>query len=281
MSAMIIGDDSPFLRHPPLHPTESALVDAIRFSIEMADHAYSRLRSSAHTISLSQMRKEVLPKNIFAPIFLDAWSVIDSVHRLRKLLESALLRNRAEVRGFLPTTRSITDLRDAVQHIDERIEGLADSNLPTWGALAWMFGNLPTDNRAWCFVMVPGSVREGRKHLFLKPAGDIRLPVDRLSLTAHRIEVSLSTVIDSVERLTRILEADIIKQGSDLPSNGADLLLSLEIPWGNNNESYEPGRLTKATLSIPETARAAIVQYNIEPPTGGFFSTKLLLTSSL
>ena len=105
-------------------------------------------------------------------------------------------------------------------------------------------------------------------HLFLKPAGDIRLPVDRLSLTAHRIEVSLSTVIDSVERLTRILEADIIKQGSDLPSNGADLLLSLEIPWGDNNESYEPGRLTKATLSIPETARAAIVQYNIEPPTG-------------
>jgi hypothetical protein len=265
---MIIEDDSSLRRHPPLRPKENVLVDAIRLSIEMANHAYSRLRSSAHTVSLSQKRKEVLPKHIFTPIFLDAWSIIDSVHRLRRLLQSVLLRKKAEVRGFLAATKSITDLRNAVQHIDEEIENLADSNLPTWGALAWMFGNLPTDNRAWCFVMVPGSVREGREHLFLKPEGDIRLPVDRLTLTAHGIEVSLSAVIDSVERLTRILEDDIKKQSSDLPSNEIDLLLSLEIPWGDDNKSHEQVRQNKATLSIPETAQAAIIQYEIEPPAG-------------
>ncbi len=226
------------------------------------------------------MRKEVLPENIFAPIFLDAWSVIDSVRRLRKLLESALLRNRAEVRSFLAAPKSIKGLRDAVQHINEQIESLANSNLPTWGALAWMVGNLPTDKRAWCFVMVPGAVREGQEHLFLKPAGDIRLPVDRLTLTAHEIEVSLSLLMDSVESLTRFLEEDIRKQSPHFSATGSDLLLSLEIPWGYDTENREQRKLSRSTLSIPETAKEATVQFEIEPPAGKVLLYKTLLDPS-
>ena len=130
-----------------------------------------------------------------------------------------------------------------------------------------MFGNLPSDLRAWCHIMVPGAVRDGQKQLFLKPAGEIRLPVDRLTLTAHGVEVSLTTTVDSVERLTRFLEDDIKKEGIDLPTAGSDLWMSMEIPWGDY-ENAQSRDLRKATLSIPETAEEATVQYEIEPAEG-------------
>jgi len=272
---MIVNDDSPLRRLPTLDPRETALVDAIRFAIEMADHAHTRLRNAAHAVSLSQLRKEQFPKNAFAPIFLDAWSIIDSVHRLRVLLQSSLLRNRSQVRGFLGATQSTKTLRDAIQHLDERLEDLAQGNLPTWGALAWMFGNHPTDHRAWCHVMVAGTVRVGQEHLFLKPEGEIRLPVDRLTLTAHGVEVSLSATMDSVEKLTRFLEDDIRSQTSNLQPVGSDLLLSLEIPWGESGGKNQRS-LNKATLSVPEIATEAIVQYDIQPSGG-----KVLLYKTL
>ena len=265
---MILDKDSPLRRLPHLaDPREALLVDGIRYAIEMADLVYSRLRSSAHSISLARLRDEQPLAGTFASIFLDAWSVIDSVNRLRLLLGSSLLRKRAEVRGFLAATRAIEDLRHAVQHLDERLEGLAQQHQPAWGSVAWMFGRDLSDHRAWCHVMVAGTTRPEHEHLFLAPAGEIRFPVDRLTLTAHGLTVSLTQTMERVERLARTLENDIRKQAGELPPAGSDLWLSMEVPWGED-EARAPAKLERIRLTVPETAVEAIVQYEIRPAGG-------------
>ncbi|KJS82607.1 MAG: hypothetical protein JM58_14730 [Peptococcaceae bacterium BICA1-8] len=85
---MIIGDDSP-LRHLPsvLNPRQILLLDGIRYSVDMADIAYTRLFNSLTYVSINHNSKE-FDFSIFSHAFLDAWSVIDSVNRMRSLLSN-------------------------------------------------------------------------------------------------------------------------------------------------------------------------------------------------
>ena len=77
---MIIAESSPLRRLPTnLNPRQAQFFDAIRFTVEMADAAYSKLVEHLFTLSGADVMK---PK-IVAPLpILYAWSFIDSTHRL-------------------------------------------------------------------------------------------------------------------------------------------------------------------------------------------------------
>jgi hypothetical protein len=60
------------------------MLDGIRYAIAMADLSYNRL---THTLAAAFQEPETCPNTfrIATAAFLDAWSMIDSVHRLGKL----------------------------------------------------------------------------------------------------------------------------------------------------------------------------------------------------
>jgi hypothetical protein len=102
---MILAADSPLKRLPTqLNPRQAMFLDAIRFTIEMADFAMERLLSSLTQLS-SQSPAESRSFSFAVPRLLDSWSIIDSVHRLRGLFDKLPgLRKRSqssEFRSFL------------------------------------------------------------------------------------------------------------------------------------------------------------------------------------
>ena len=83
---------------------------------------------------------------ILAPLpFLHAWSMIDSVHRLRGLVDSLpglARRNQSpEFRNFMDKAQTVEQFRDAVQHMDTEIPRSAEAGKAVWGTLSWLRGN--------------------------------------------------------------------------------------------------------------------------------------------
>lgn len=60
---MIINNDSPLRRLPPLDPKTTLILDGIRYSIEMADAAYSKLHKTIFNKMCSiRLRKYLIPQ---------------------------------------------------------------------------------------------------------------------------------------------------------------------------------------------------------------------------
>src|SRR3989442_1338100 len=85
LSGPIINEQSPLKRIPgSLNDRQRLFVDGIRYSIEMADVAFTRLC----TVAVSVDNEGSLPDGVeFAHVFLDSWSIVDAVHRLRRLVD--------------------------------------------------------------------------------------------------------------------------------------------------------------------------------------------------
>src|SRR5438034_7730738 len=83
---MLINENSPLRRLPKdLNPKQAQFCDGVRFTAEMADLAYQQLLTNLPPVSgLDSKNMRVSA----APPFLFAWSIIDSAHRLRGLVQN-------------------------------------------------------------------------------------------------------------------------------------------------------------------------------------------------
>jgi hypothetical protein len=83
---MLIKSDSPLRRPPSLAGRERLFVDGLRYAIEMADYAHRRLlQDLLHLTVESRNQKSLDHEAVVAPR-LDAWSYVDSIDRLRGLI---------------------------------------------------------------------------------------------------------------------------------------------------------------------------------------------------
>jgi hypothetical protein len=83
---LIIRGGSPLRGIPGFLGRRQALfIEGIRYSIDMAEIAYDRLRNTLLTIS--SMDKSDAEDPAHASAMLDAWSIVGSLNRLRRLLE--------------------------------------------------------------------------------------------------------------------------------------------------------------------------------------------------
>src|SRR5208282_5746056 len=138
---MIVGQESILRRIPAALARNQALfIEGIRFSIEMADLAHRRLGETLPLLSRMENPDGESQSNVSA--MLDAWSIVDSLHRLRGLLKhmpGIEKRNRIPpIRAFFDATEKITELRNTVQHLDNTIPGVVDDqNWAVLGSLSW------------------------------------------------------------------------------------------------------------------------------------------------
>lgn len=225
---MIISVDSPLRRLPSqLNRKQTLFFDGIRYSVEMADLAYQRLQSTL--LGMQPDKNETESEHLsFASAVLDAWSIIDSIYRLRSLLNQAPgVKQKAPVlRIFLEKTADIEHLRNSIQHLNTQIETLLNQNLPVWGVLSWVTMRDPEKQTAFTCALIAGTASPSQGHTMVNPAGKAFVPpIDLITLTASGYSVSLSQVMRQEERLTRSIEEKLRDQFAALPQAGGDLFV--------------------------------------------------------
>jgi hypothetical protein len=236
---MIIDNNSP-LRQIPTQTNRKQMLffDGIRYSVEMTDLAHDRLRKTLYEIARSPTAPEPHSHD-FASAVLDAWSIVDLVHRLRGLLEQApgVKQKSPALLLFMKKTEGIEKLRNSVQHLNQQIHRIADLNIPVWGALSWVTMFDPELKSLWTCTLVAGTFFE-RSEPLISPLGkEFHPPVDLITLQASNCSVCLSDAVRSVERMTRSLEDYLREQFKGLPHVGRDVLLCGEIIFPKGESS--------------------------------------------
>jgi hypothetical protein len=235
---VIIDNDSPFRRIPVKTNRKQILFyDGIRYPVEMADLAHDRLRETLYEITQSSTTEPGADDFDYTSAILDAWSIVDSIHRLRSLLYQVpgLKQNSPALRLFMKKTVEIDNLRNAVQHLNQQIHKIVDLDLPVWGALSWA-AMLDSELKSiWSCTLVAGAWFQ-RKDPLVNPLGKMfHPPVDLITLDASGCSVCLSEVVRNVEPLVRSLEEVLNEQFKDQSLVLRDSLICAEIGFQKDN----------------------------------------------
>jgi hypothetical protein len=242
---MFFGQDSPFLRLPVGLPRKQTLFfDGIRYSVEMTALAYHRLRTVATELTRNMTRGKEPDPTLYTAILSDAWSIIDSTHRLRELIWDTpgftKKQRSVELRVFYDRTADVETLRHKVQHLKGEIRNVAETDQPVWGVLSWWsrFEEEPDILRRCQLAagtLFPSDYPEFKlEKMWLAP------PVDRFELTAHGVRVSLTDTYEAVERVARATE-EALGEGlkavpQEAPTWGADVLACIELRRGTEGQ---------------------------------------------
>jgi hypothetical protein len=245
---MLFDDKSP-LRNLPAGLTRKQILfmDGIRYSVGMTTLAYYRLRVSTTELTKGLAAgTQTQNPSLFTAALSDAWTIIDSTHRLRELVWDmpgiTKKKRSAPLRKFYRSTENIDQLRNKVQHLKGEIRTVADTDQPVWGVLSWFshFEEQPDIVRR-C-QLAAGTLFPSAGPAFKLEGVSLAPPVDRFELTAHGIRVSLTDTYEAVERVARSIEEALGEGLKALPqeaeSSGSDLLACIEIRLGP--EGKEP-----------------------------------------
>jgi hypothetical protein len=234
---MLIGDDSPLLRLPvKLNPKQAQFCDGLRFTAEMADIAYNDL--VAHLLPLSGSAEAEIRISAARP-FLCAWSIVDSAHRLRGLVENfpnlGKKNQSPEFRSFLEKAEGVEKLRNAVQHMASDIHTSAEAGKSVWGTLTWL--NRQSQSTIYTCLLVPGAMMPGGNYKAINPAGlTLTSPLDHVTLTVDEVAVNLSEVMKSLAKLVQVIENGLKGAFDAFPDRaGSDLLIALKGEVGSND----------------------------------------------
>ena len=212
------------------HRRQQIFLDGIEMAIEMALIAYAQLRATIeYRTTTAESRPEEPPESSLATqMMMEAWSIVDSVNRLRVLIpHTPNLKKTPAIVSFLKSTEPVTTLRHFVQHLEEKALEVATTGKPIWGSLSWVWAT-PSDvhqGRLKISVYIPGRLAKAKGHPIVNPIGkDIETPVGLITLTAAETTVNLSEVIEVVERFKSRYEKAL--QNSN---EGAAELLAIEL----------------------------------------------------
>jgi hypothetical protein len=195
----------------------------------MAHIAYERLYSHLQTVAASPTEPRVRDT---AVAMLDAWSIVDSAHRFRDLVESMPgLPNSAWKRLLRDRTDEVAALRDCVQHQLGEIDRLSSGGGQLWGYLTWPEVRDGRYTGKW-LMMTGGSDYVGDQWLFIGPAVlPFDVPMGRIRLNAFGRQVYLGRTVSALLAAASELSTEISKntvRPVDTPAlerRGADVVL--------------------------------------------------------
>lgn len=213
---------------------QALFIEGIRFCIEMADLAHTRLGQTL--IRMASVDNEESKSSDSVSAMLDAWSVIDSLHRLRGLMRNMpgiQKRDRIPpIRAFFDSTANVVPLRNTVQHLDTDIgKTVDDRNWAVLGSLSW--GVIyPEKNEVVACSFMPGMPIGSRPLINPINRQVWHLPVDSITIERSGIAVCLSDAMRRVEALAAALEKMLARTYDEQipgPRNryGADLTIAL------------------------------------------------------
>ena len=178
----------------------------------MIDLADARLQQTLLTIERQVLEQVPLGDSLGTSAMLDAWSLVDSIHRLADLAERMPnVQDKKHIPGFVllrKNTVLINDLRNFIQHLSEKIQKVTVDS-PTWsvwGALSWCSVN-PETGDCNISTFLCGKAFKGAVRNLVNPLGKtIRLPIGLITLTQDTVEVCLSDLMTDVDRFAAMME---------------------------------------------------------------------------
>ncbi len=226
---MRISKESPLRRLPSaLNIRQTLFLDAIRYSAEMSFIAYSRLQEALLSLPYRDIIKNSTLEIQSESIMLNAWSIIDSVYRLRILLEQFphLKQKSSGLILFYQSTSRVENLRHSIQHINREIDSLVKNKIPVLGTLSWVYSTEP-DKKMYLCNLQPGTIFS-RTVPFGRVPKKVQIPLDNICIN-HQEKVCLNEVISQTGKLITMLEKNLATQIEHLPQAGADVLMVLEL----------------------------------------------------
>jgi hypothetical protein len=197
----LVPSDSPLRRIPTTVDRRDILfLDGIRYCFEAYELASSRLANGLHLMALRNQTETPLGPHI-VEVTMDAWTMIDVVHRLRELLQQVpkLKKREPELQLFLRNTESIEHLRHYFQHFRTEIDSFAIRGMPLWGSLSWIFdqgdSQGPTNH-----LVIPGTFFKDIWAMGCTFDTQENRYVERVVLHAGPKKVDLADLNDSVVR---------------------------------------------------------------------------------
>ncbi len=241
---MILTDESPLRRLPSsLAPKQGLFFDAIRYSIEMTDLAHGRLEQFLKEF-VTIYRPKVPPHDKYVCAFLEAWSIIDSVHRLRQLLFRlpGLKQNTPAFQLFKRKTKEVQDLRNCLQHLNTGVEASLTEQSPLLGVLNWVHTEGRESGTILSCSLIAGTVRGGKRtYPLINPCSkNISPPVDLITLQVSSHRVSLSEVMSAVKALAKSIEGQLQDQFDGMPTSAGDLIVIVELSSKGDGELPPP-----------------------------------------
>jgi hypothetical protein len=217
----MISADSPLSVLPRgLDPRQRVLLDAIRISAQCIDISYRRL---AENLEKGRPGSESgKPAGIAA--MLDAWSVIDSLHRLRQLVQRMpRWRNRSPGKQiFLRATAAAEKLRDSIQHLDTEADSLLRSGRPPFGALTWISPYEGGGLKMYVQSFIPGQFESANPGSLVEIPEHVPATIDQIELWAFDLQANITDAYRAVEKLVSGLEVSMRSQFSQLPTDPSD-----------------------------------------------------------
>jgi len=220
----LVPPDSPLRQVPDSIDRRSVLyLDGIRYCFHIFDLASARLVTALQALSTSYVSPQLLADQIATAIS-DAWTMVDTVHRLRELLSQAprLKKNSPELQLFIRHTSKIEDLRHFYQHFRTRIDSFASIGMPLWGTLSWIHTDLATGENH-NYTIAPGTFFEGAT-VYSCTVDFVEMKyVERIALFAGSAMVDLAVLAEQVEQFTAWYTTWYQKQFPDVSHHAADL----------------------------------------------------------
>ena len=172
-------------------------LDGLRYSFQMANLVSRRLRETLDEIARNHPDKYT--EEEVTSGLLDAWTLIDICHRIRKLVQGMprLSRKLPDIQIFLRETEQIENLRHYVQHLNSGIPKIPLESNPLWGVLSWT----PTNDNMTCFSIFSGNLVGGvTGHSLTFDVHNCKF-VSKLKLLVNGIETDLVSVSEQLIKL--------------------------------------------------------------------------------
>lgn len=248
----IVPEDSP-LRKPPseLSRRQVLFLDGIRYAAEMADLAYERLSDGLQGIA----RPEAEPSTRdIAAVMLDAWSMIDAVHRFVDLASSLPgLSQGTWLRLLRQRSSDALALRDDVQHQIERVATLIADGNQIWGYISWAATDENGKHTGKWLMISPGADYVGDNWNFIGPNKlPFPVPPGRIRLNAFNRRVYLGRCVEAVIEAVNFISDELAngrvrpldpaasdRRGADMVIEGAIEVLSSNAPPPSNSGGTE------------------------------------------
>lgn len=161
-------------------------------------------------------------------VFLYAWGFVDSVDRLRDLLEKGLGSLSDETDAVLRPCRT---LRNHVQHLRQRLLDPAQEQMVEWGTISWFAMN-EDGSGGTIHALVPGGMAARPDIRMVSPLGrHIHGPVDMVELSAFGDTLSLSDIHRHLLVLADRLGEGLAPQFEGHGHVGADLHLRAKLAF--------------------------------------------------
>lgn len=232
-----------------MNSRQCAYFDGIRVAIEMIDVAYNRLAKSL--LAISSRRPNASTKVHMAGPFLDAWSMVDSMYRLRLLirqLPGVKKRSFPEAEVFIRETGSYESFRHAIQHLDQELKNMPTTGFPVWGTITWVTFTTSNFSDVRVYSITPGQLQT-RTDPFDNPAGAmLNPPIDRIRLFHRKIDILLTDGIGRICDIVPNLEDMIAKNFTGMGEHrGSDVLVRLDIGFRDPADPHAGGKSTVST----------------------------------